>query len=452
MAIQTSSGTRPSQWAVLLKTCKNPLRNHYLCQPHGQRNPPKAHFADSTFLFPFPPSSTVLIDTGSHVLLLPQNNCTTCSPTQQKFDPSLSETFSWSPLGAISPGFGTGGDTLPLSTPQGAQCNMATDDVSIQGLTAPGFTFALCWDEGQAMTSQPGIDGILGLGLDTAALQSGGEVDLDPVSLQWALRDAGMLDNGVFGLYTPSGEASAGVLTLGGVDDALFEGELVWLPLDLAGHTTWTMDMQAVFVNGESLVVPSSDITSNASSSTSSPVAVPETTLLTPYPRSLVQALDSGTSFLMAPDNATAAAVYAQVSSQIRQLDAIGTWGCACDVMDELVAADAAQLTFLLGPDEGGPQLNVTVPSRVFNLGPHPGLEGMCQAVLNNWDGAGVHFDGMGLWTLGSPLLKNYYTAWDGLGLRVGWAPLKSTSLDAMTTPTQTAAASPASTVKACSA
>lgn len=309
------------------------------------------------------------------------------------------------------------------------QCNVATDAVSVQGLTAPSLGFALCWDEGETLSSQPGIDGILGLSLNVTT-------DPDwPQTLQWALLDAGLLASGVLGLYTPSGEVDGAQLTLGGVDDTKFDGDLAWLPLNLSGHTTWTVDMQTVFVNGQQLMVPSTDDggSSRNSSSTS------------PYPQSLVQVLDSGTSFLMAPDNATAAAVYAQVSPKIRQIDAAGTWGCACEDMDALVGSGAAELTFLLGPGgEGDSPLNVTVPSRVFNLGPYPGLPGVCQAVLNNW-ADGVSYGGVALWTLGSPLLKNYYTAWDGLGQQVGWAPLKGSGVNVTATTTTVQSATPSS-------
>lgn len=348
--------------------------------------------------------------------MIPQKNCTTCSPEQRKFDPSRSSTFSWSPLGGVEPGFSTGGDTIPLGEPQGADCTWAVDNVSIQGLKAPSFSFLVCYDEGPAMTTQPGIDGILGLGLNTS--QEG--------QLQYALLDAGLLDSGIFGLYTPSGQISGGQLTLGGVDESKFEGDLVWVSLDrelIVAHQQWVVGMQTILVNGQQLMVPESS--SNASTSTPK----------VPYPKSIVQVLDSGTSFIMAPDNATAAALYAQVSPKIYQLDPVGTWGCACADMDAIAASGAAELTFLLGYDGA---VKASVPSGVFNLGPYPGMDGICQAVVNNWQ-EGVLYNGtVGLWELGSPLLKNYYTAWDGAGMQVGFAPLKPAPVAASPSPGRT--------------
>lgn len=254
------------------------------------------------------------------------------------------------------------------------------------------------------MTSQPGIDGILGL----SVLAS------QPSTLQWGLYNAGLLDSGVFGLYTPPGEASGGQLTLGGIDESTFEGDLVWLPLDPAGHTQWSMDMQTIFINGEQLTVGTGKRNSSRCTAT-------------PYPQSLVQVLDSGTAFIIAPDNATAAALYAQISPKIYQIDSVGTWGCSCEDMDAIVQS-GAEISFLLGYDGAGTQMNATIPSSVFNLGPYPAMPDICQAVVNNWQGE-VYYNGLGLWTLGSPLLKNYYTAWDGLNLQVGFAPLKSSQL-----------------------
>lgn len=307
---------------------------------------------------------------------------------------------------------------------------MAADDVAIQGLAAPSYPFALCWDEGAALASQPGIDGILGLGLYDAVGGAGGGDGGMPRSLQWALLDAGAINSGVFGLHLPAGEVEGGALTLGGVDESRFEGDVAWLPLNPRGHTTWTLDMQTVFVGGEQLMVPR-DVTSNTSSSPSTRTTG---TMTTPYPSSLAQVLDTGTPFLMAPDYITAAALYAQLSpfpGALRQLDPdVGTWGGPCDTMDSLAqSGGSASLTFLLRHGgHGSQQLNVTLPASTFNLGPYPSMPGMCQAVISHWTDGGAYYEGLGLWLLGSPLLKEYYTAWDGLGLRVGFAKLRDTT------------------------
>ncbi|KAK7741738.1 hypothetical protein SLS53_004801 [Cytospora paraplurivora] len=250
----------------------------------------------------------------------------------------------------------------------------------------------------------PGIDGILGLGIQ----------DNSGLGLLWALHDERLLTNPVFGVYTPPGRATGGELTIGGVDDAKFEGQLTWLDLDPLSldHDSWAMDVQTIFISGKQLLVTSDDSGAKV-----------------PYPQSL-SVLDTGTSFLMAPDYETARDIYAQISPKIYQIDPVGTWGALCSDMKTITP----YLTFLLSYD-GSKQLNVTIPSSSFNLGPYPGLEGICQAVINNYQTPQVNDDGRGIWIGGSPLLKNYYTAWDGLDLRVGFAALTSASSSSSTPP-----------------
>lgn len=281
----------------------------------------------------------------------------------------------------------------------------------MQGLTASEFSFLLCYEEAPVLSSMPGVDGVLGLSLNGSG------------SFQWALYEAGLIDSGIFGMYIPPGQVTGGQLTLGGVDETKFEGNLTWISLDrnlAAEHEQWVVDMQTISINGKQLQVP------DPSTTDSSPSKLP-------YPQSLVQVLDTGTSFIMAPDNATAAALYAQISPKIFQIDPVGTWGCSCEDMDNIVKS-GVELTFLLGYNDNdnnnnnndAQQYNLTLPSSVFNLGPYPDHPELCQAVVNNWSDGVFYNDTVGLWTLGSPLLKNYYTAWDGLNLRVGFAPLRS--------------------------
>ncbi|ROV99513.1 hypothetical protein VMCG_06363 [Cytospora schulzeri] len=348
-----------------------------------------------------PQQFNVLIDTGSQGLVLPASNCTSCSP-QTLFEPSKSSTFSWMPDESGQVLFSTGGDTIPFSAEQGAHCTVVTDIASLQGLAATSYKFYLCDQEGPALSSMPNIDGILGFGIQDNSGQS----------LLWALYDEGLLDDPVFGIYTPSGQATGGQLTVGGVDDTKFDGELVWLDLDplSVDHDIWAMDVQTIFVSGEQLMVASNDSVAKK-----------------PYPQSLT-VLDTGTSFMMAPDYETARDIYAQISPRIYQIDPVGTWGAPCSDMEEITA----ELTFLFGYD-GATQLNVTIPSNSFNLGPYPGEDGVCQAVINNYQSSNLNDDGRGVWICGSPLLKHYYTAWNGLDLRTGFAALKSLSSSSST-------------------
>lgn len=289
----------------------------------------------------------------------------------------------------------------------------AVDTVEIQGLRAENFTFMLAYDEAEVIANMPGIDGVLGLSL------AAGPQQRVPPSLQYALFDAGLLGSGMFGMYLPSGQVTGGQLTLGAVDDTKFEGPLTWVGLNRTfvpdPKTQWVVNMQTLFINGDQLEVPSNS--GNLS-----------TIITIPYAQSIVQVFDTGYSPIIAPDATTAANVYAQISPKIYQIDPNGAWGCSCEDMAAIVKS-GVEITFLLGyNDNSEQQLNVTIPSSVFNLGPYPGLDGICQAPINNWSGGVFGPGGVPLWSLGSILLKNYYTAWDGEGLQVGFAPLKGAS------------------------
>lgn len=338
-------------------------------------------------------TSNVLIDTGSPTLLLAASNCTTCRQ-QRLFDFTQSSTFSWkTPFEEVM--FGTSGDTIPDSRPSIASCANVTDAVGIQGLTASGYQFLLCDQQDPTFSSQGEIDGILGLPVEASGYKG----------LEWALYEAGLLASPLFGIYTPPGQITGGQLTLGGLDDTKYEGTLTYVDLNRElslFKTTWVMDMQTIYVNGEQL-----QVTTNSS------------TVKMGYPKAL-SILDGGTAHVQAPTYEVARDIYAAISPKIYQIDPVGTWGAPCSDMEAITS----DITFLFGND-GATQANVTIPGKALNLGPYPGMDGICQAAITNSSYGQVNGDGRGVWIIGSPLLKQYYTAWNGRDLQVGFAPLK---------------------------
>lgn len=340
-------------------------------------------------------ASNVLIDTGFRTLLLPASNCTTCGQ-QTLFDFSKSSTFSWTPTPFNEVSFGTDGNTIPVSGPIPASCTNVSDTLSIQGLTASNYQFLLCDQQDPAFSAQGEIDGILGFPVEAS----------EDKGLEWALYEAGLLANPLFGLYTPPGQLTGGQLTLGGLDDTKYDGSLTYVDLDRElslSRQNWVMDIQTLYINGEQL-----QITTNASA--------PKTG----YPQSL-SILDTGTAHVQAPTYQVARDIYATISPKIYQIDPVGTWGAPCSDMEAITS----DVTFLFGYD-GSTQANVTIPPKSLNLGPYPGKDGICQAAITNWRYGQVNGDGRGVWVIGSPLLKQYYTAWNGRDLQVGFAPLKA--------------------------
>lgn len=343
-------------------------------------------------------SSTVLFDTGSTDLILLKEGCTTCS-NHTLFDPSKSTSFSSRPGSNITLSFGTGGKAVPLDEPEPVSGIIVADVVKINGASVANQTFLLCDSYPDALNDQP-IDGIFGMG-PPGASSFASMVNSTLSNWFWSLAAAGGVPEPVFSFYLNSGSASpGGELTLGGTDSSKYEGDVEKVNFNatitqMIGE--WFIDMPTFFVDGKSV--------SNSDSGESFPAGV--------------ALLDTGTAFIQTPDFQTAKDIYAVISPEIKQIDKKGTWGASCDVMEAL----SPSLTFTVG--SGDKTINMTVPTTSFNLGVYPGKSGMCQGVILN--AAEPVSDLASVWVLGSPLIKGYYTVWDGKNLELGVAKLKGT-------------------------
>ncbi|KAI0125320.1 pregnancy-associated glycoprotein 2 precursor [Xylariales sp. AK1849] len=327
-----------------------------------------------------PQDLTVAWDTGSIDLLLPGINCTTCS-NHTLFNPALSSTYSPLPGTHSKTYYSTGVDSIPFETPEGEGGVIVHDKISLGNLTVESQGFLLV-DESAATLNKMPVDGILGLGAPNVT-------GIGEVPWYWNLYYSGQLASPVFAFYTPPGDIYGAELTLGGVDDTKYEGDIPYTKLQ-SSRGGYTLDQTGFYVNDRLISKTGAAI------------------------------LDTGTAFLQTPDYKTAKELYAAISPKITQIDKAGAWGMPCSEIDAI----APELTFTLGPPGGA--LNLTVPREAFNLGEYPGQPGICQAVFNN----PLEFVSIGnVWLLGSPLLKQYYTVWDGVTGRVGWGTLKSASL-----------------------
>lgn len=222
-------------------------------------------------------------------------------------------------------------------------------------------------------------------------------------SWYWHLVEDGQLDSPYYSFYIPAGDIDGGELTLGGIDETKYEGEINWTDCDSDASEdfgAYVIDQFAIYSDGELL-------------NNGTGVTLPMGWAI----------MDTGTAFMQTPDYETAKNIYAQISSNITQIDPAGAWGAPCDEL-EAVAPD---LTFTMGTVDS--PVNVTIPKAYFNLGEYPGLSGICQALFNNpSDGIGGSwfYGDTAYWLVGSPLIKQYYTVWDGQGLKIGWGQLEN--------------------------
>ena len=276
--------------------------------------------------------------------------------------------------------------------------------VSINGLSVENQTFLLCdsypTELGENPTG-PGIDGIFGLGPPGSSVFSSSFNETFTTTF-WHFIASELVPEPVFSFYLNAGaDAAHGELTLGGTDSSKYQGELQKVDFNetvtsLVGE--WFIDNPTFFVNGQSV--------KNSKTGDGFPGAV--------------SLLDTGTAYILTPDYQTAKDIYAKISPEIKLLDKLGSWGAPCDVMEKL----SPELTFTIG--SGDKTVNITMAKDSFNLGEHKSHPGKCQGVI-------LHSpepisDLASIWVIGSPVLKNYYTVWDGGNMQLGVAELKGST------------------------
>ncbi|KAE9400870.1 acid protease [Gymnopus androsaceus JB14] len=271
-----------------------------------------------------PQDVTVVFDTGSSTLEFASTLCSTCS-NQTQFNSSKSSTF-------------------------------------VDG----GRTSTIVFGTGVGVTPV--------IGDDTNLTQSP-DFDIDPFSgIQGMSAEAqgffaALIKRGLpslFGMFlTPLAVGNA-ELTIGGIDESKFTGELTFASQAEDSGATWQLNSPGLSVNGK----------------TSSVLDVPRTIIF-----------DSGTSNILFP-TATAEAIYSFISPDIKPNPAeAGTYGIACDLISTLPAV--IDITFT--SQEGTP-FNLTIPSSELNVGPFANNASLC-------------------------LLKHYYSVWDVGNQRMGFAP-----------------------------
>jgi len=196
-----------------------------------------------------PQPFTVVFDTGSSNLWVPSAHCkgfNIACLLHRRYTAAKSSTYTEE------------GHPFAIKYGSGSMSGYTSIDVlTIGAIELPNVTFA-------EATSEPGIafamtkfDGILGMGYGTIAVDG-------QVPMHEALYEAGLIAEPVFAFYLqkkvhPSlmenpeeKEAGGGVLMLGGVDKRFYTGELLYVPVTRKAY--WQFDMDAVQVNGHSVV------------------------------------------------------------------------------------------------------------------------------------------------------------------------------------------------------
>lgn len=306
--------------------------------------------------------------------------CITCGRSKL-FDPSKSSSFSPKPGTAFSIGYSTGVDADPL--PGGSASvpgKWVTDDVGIGNITVKGQQFVLASAYPPFLRDVP-FDGVMGVG------RIGYTQTPNDKPWYWYLFDDEHLSQSKISVFYPPGQVNGAEVAICRVNPARHTGPIHYMPLSSRFASRYTVDQTALSINGKAFRSEVQNVT----------------------------VLDTGTAFVSAT-NRTVASIYAQISPKISQIEEGGVWGGPCDIIDAVVAPD---ITLSFG--KGCNAHDVTIPKTAFNLGPYKGSNTTCQALFLGLGLFNSKDDEYETWLVGAPLLRQYYTVWDGYAGIIGF-------------------------------
>jgi len=192
-----------------------------------------------------PKEFIVLFDTGSSNLWVPAYNCTNCATGHNMYDPSKSSTSK------------RNGTAFAIEYGTGSMKGVVMHDVVTIGALSTAVDFAVATTEPGVTFKAAKFDGILGLAWPTISVDS-----ITPV--MQALYKDGKLDAPIFGFYLQSSDDVQGELTLGGVDNSKFTGDVNWVPV--ISDTYWVVGLGGMTMNGQSVTAVKNAIVDSGTS------------------------------------------------------------------------------------------------------------------------------------------------------------------------------------------
>ena len=300
----------------------------------------------------------VIFDTGSSNLWVPNKNCTNKLDCllKHKYDSSKSSTYKADGR-VFDIRYGSG----PVSGV------LASDDVTVGGVTAKGQDFAMV-DVVKGLGTAFAVgkfDGILGLGF--------GSISVDNLTTVFSnMVDQKVVDEPVFGFYLSGKSGSDGEMTLGGIDSNHYTGDLTYV--DLTQESYWETKLDSLVVNGTRMTSATAVI------------------------------LDTGTSILAGP------------SADVKALAALvgakpflnGEYTIDCKLIPTL------------------PDLEVTMGGKKFVLEGKDYILQVQSICLFGFTGIDVPAPRGPLWIMGDVFMRKYYTVFDYGNKRLGFADIKA--------------------------
>lgn len=292
---------------------------------------------------------SVIFDTGSANLWIAGHDCWLSCGLHKRYNSKK------------SPSYVPDGTTFNIEYGSGPVSGfLSSDDLVWGGLTVSKQTFAEVTDaKGLGLAFIIGkFDGILGMAFSSISVGN------TPTPFDLLIAQEKVADQ-MFAFYLGDKDGANGELTIGGMDEAHFTGDVTWVPLSSA--TYWEVALDNVKLDGEVVVQGGSAI------------------------------IDSGTSLLAGPTDQIAA-----IAKQVGGLPFInGAYVIPCETQ-------LPTLAFTLG----GTSFELEASEYVMAAG-----QGICLLAL-----MGIDVPAGPLWILGDTFMRKYYTAFDVGGKRVGFA------------------------------
>lgn len=304
--------------------------------------------------------SNVDFDTGSSDLVIPMSSCQSCAGPL--FNSARSSTFK-----ASKTPF-----SIQYEDGSGAQGTLATDTVTVAGLTVKSQTFGAVTSETNGFGGPNA--GLMGLGFPANA-----ESNATPFFIN--LAQSGSLASNVFSFYMSRGGAGGSELCIGCVNSAKYTGAIDYYPLDPDAT-----DGTQRYWN-----IPSSGLSYDGTPASSSGFSA---------------VIDSGTSLIYVP-TAVAAKLYKQIPGAAQSSAAgDGFYTFPCD-------ADIGTISFNFGGK------SYAVDPNDFNTGSLSEGSNDCVGGIAGADSGG------NLAIVGDEFMKNWYSVFDYDRLAVGFAKAK---------------------------
>lgn len=158
----------------------------------------------------------VIFDTGSANLWVPGSSCTTTGcQKKNRYDSSKSKTYE------------ADGKTVEISYGSGTVKGFFSKDLVTIGQLSLPYKFIEVTDTNglEPLYSSSPFDGLVGLGWKDLSIGS-----IDPFVVE--LKAQNKIENALFTFYLPSHDKESGYLTIGGIEEKFYEGDLTYEKLN----------------------------------------------------------------------------------------------------------------------------------------------------------------------------------------------------------------------------